>query len=160
MNALEVQTLARYWELMAREAASSDDRARVLATFPLFSGVGKRRLRKLVRDATFLELAPGETIVAGDAPGDSLYVILGGRAKTRWSSPSRTLHVGDYFGELSVLSGSARSTTFVATRELHLMRLPRTSFLRLARQEPAVSLAMLTDHYARFRGLELEAARS
>ena len=87
MDALEAQMmmrsrqLTRYWD-----RASSGDWARVLATFSLFSGIGKRRLRKLARHATLTELAPGHTIVAGDVSDDSLYVILGGRAKARGDS--------------------------------------------------------------------------
>jgi signal-transduction protein with cAMP-binding, CBS, and nucleotidyltransferase domain len=54
----------------------------VLATFPLFTGVSKRHLRRLARNATLAEFAPGETIVfAGDAD-EALYIILSGRAKT------------------------------------------------------------------------------
>ena len=55
----------------------------VLATFPLFTGVSKRRLRKIARNGTLAEFAPGETIIfAGDAD-DMLYIILSGRAKTK-----------------------------------------------------------------------------
>jgi CRP/FNR family cyclic AMP-dependent transcriptional regulator len=158
MNVREATVLLQAWQSLSRGAADSKDWARVLADFSLFSGVRRRRLRKLVSAATFLELARGEAI--GDAPGGSIYIILGGGARTLGASPTRTLTIGDYYGDLSAVGIRARSATLVATEELHVLRLPRTSVLRLARQEPAVSLAIIGDLCARLRRLELEIARA
>jgi hypothetical protein len=44
MNSLEAHMLMRYPGLAYRDHATSNDWARVVATFPLFSGVGKRRM--------------------------------------------------------------------------------------------------------------------
>jgi CRP/FNR family cyclic AMP-dependent transcriptional regulator len=151
VNGLEAHALMRHWD-----QPSTDDWAQVLATFSLFSGISKRRLRKLVRHATITEFAPGDTVVEKDAPADSLYVILGGTAKARGKPAARTLRTGDYFGELGLLNGAARSATVVATRELHVMSLPRQSFLRLASHHPAISLTMLRNLGAQFRQLETQ----
>ncbi|MGZ4396399.1 MAG: cyclic nucleotide-binding domain-containing protein [Gaiellaceae bacterium] len=132
---------------------------KVLAKFSLFSGISKRRLRKLVREATFAEFAPGDTVVATKDAADSLYVILGGTAKVRGKVAARTLRMGDYFGELGLLDGAPRSATVVATHELHVMRLQRHSFLRLAEHDPAISLTMLRNLGAQFRRLEIQTAQ-
>jgi CRP-like cAMP-binding protein len=50
---------------------------------------------------------------------------------------------GDYFGELAVVDGTARSAMIVANRELHVMRLPWRALLRLARRHPAIPLTVL-----------------
>ena len=121
MNALEAiallqpQTLTPSWD-----RPSARDWARVLAAFPLFSGVSKRRLRKLVGKATFAEFAAGNTIRSNREGADSLYVILGGSAKAVGASGARGLGVGDSLGEL-----------VVATQELHVMKLPKRSVPRL-----------------------------
>jgi CRP-like cAMP-binding protein len=146
--------LMRYWD-----RPSARDWARVLATFSLFSGISKRRLRKLVRNAKLAEFAPGDTVVERDSPGDSLYVILSGTAKARGKPAARTLRTGDYFGELAVLDGVPRSATVIATNELHVMKLRRESFLQLAKRNPAISLTMLGNLTAQFRQLETQAAR-
>jgi signal-transduction protein with cAMP-binding, CBS, and nucleotidyltransferase domain len=109
---------------------STADWARVLETFPLFSGISKRRLRKLVRKATFAEFAAGDTINAGESDSDSLYLILGGAATAR-DPAARALSVGDYFGEAALSERTSRSTRVVATQELHVMRLQRQSVLEL-----------------------------
>src|SRR5262249_37508379 len=65
------------------------DWANVLATFPLFSGVGKRQLRRVVRRATFAEYGRGDIVIQKGEPGDRLYVILGGSAKALGKPASR-----------------------------------------------------------------------
>jgi signal-transduction protein with cAMP-binding, CBS, and nucleotidyltransferase domain len=73
-------------ERLRRRAVHADRlqgaRAEVLATFPLFAGVSKRSPRKLVQKTTFAEFAAGETVLSRGRSTDSLYVILGGAAKT------------------------------------------------------------------------------
>jgi CRP-like cAMP-binding protein len=144
----------RYWD-----RSTTGDWARVLGTFSLFSGISKRRLRKLVRHATLAEFAAGDTVVMRDDAADSLYIILGGTAEARGKPAARTLQTGDYFGELALLEGARRSATVVATHQLQLMRLTRQSFLRLAQHDPRISLTMLRNLGAQFRWLEAPAAQ-
>jgi CRP-like cAMP-binding protein len=132
--------------------------ARVLATFPLFSGLSKRKLRKLAREATFAEFAPGDIVISNPESADWLHVILSGSAKVLAKPAARPLRAGDYFGELALLENAPRSAAVVATRELHVMKLPRQSFLRLARNHPAVAYTMLKDLSSQFRRLETQAA--
>jgi CRP-like cAMP-binding protein len=157
MNAMD--TAMQPLRLGYRDQATPADWAQVLASFPLFEAIGKRRLRKLVRQATFAEYAPGDTVIERGGRGDSLYVILGGSAVVRGKPAARTLHVGDYFGELGALHGVPRSAAIVATGELHVMRLPRELFLRLAHDDPTISLKMLDDLASQFRRLEARAAQ-
>jgi CRP-like cAMP-binding protein len=147
------QPLLRYWD-----CTSAKDWARVLAPFTLFSGMSTRRIRKLVRHATFAEFAPGDTVVARNAPADWLYVVLGGTAKARGMQDDRTLRTGDYFGEVGLIAGPARAATVIATGELHVMRLPRNAFLRVAQDDPRISLTLLRNLAAQFRTVETQAA--
>jgi CRP-like cAMP-binding protein len=138
--------------------ASPADWAEVLATFPLFEGVPERRLRALVRHATFAEYGAGDIVIEQGAPGDSLYVILSGSARARGRPAARTLGVGDYFGEMGLLDRAPRSATVAATGELHVMRLPRQAFLSLAEHHPAISLRMLSNLGSQIRRLEIRPA--
>ena len=138
---------------------STSEWAEVLSGFPLFSGVSKRRLRKLVRNARFAELAPGDHVISSGDGADSLYVVLGGAAKALAKPAARPLGVGDYFGELALMDGAPRSATVVATEELHVMQVPRESLLQLAQRHPAVALTMLRSLSSQFRSLETQLAR-
>jgi CRP-like cAMP-binding protein len=146
--------LMRYWE-----RPRADDWAGVLATFPLFAHVGRRRLRKLVRQARLTELAPGERVLTKGESTDSLYVVLSGTATAVGTPAPRRLHTGDYFGELALVDGAPRSATVVATGELHVMALPARSVLRVARRQPALTLALLRDISTQLRRLEAVAYR-
>jgi ATP-binding cassette, subfamily B, bacterial HlyB/CyaB len=153
LTLMHPKALMQYWE-----QPSTEGWAEVLATFSLFSGVSKRRLRRLVRHATVAEIPPGDAVVVKDAPTDSLYLILGGTAEVRGKPAARTLRAGDYFGELALVGGEPRSATVAATRHLHVMGLPSQSFLRLVQRDPEILLTMLSNLGAQFRRLETQAA--
>jgi CRP-like cAMP-binding protein len=136
--------------LRYEDRATVGDWADVLATFPLFAGVGKRHRRKLVRNAKLAELARGESIGSTGAGTDSLYVVLGGEAKMLRPTPAQ-LRTGDYFGELGVLGGRPHSLLVVAEHHLHLMKLPRQAVLELASRHPPVTTTLLKDLGLRLR---------
>ena len=135
--------------------ASPSDWAEVLSTFPLFSGIAKRRLRKLARHSTVAEYGRGDMVIQKGTSADSLHIILSGSAKALGKPASRTLRTGDYFGELSLLDGTPRSATVIATSELHLMKLPRQTFLELT-HDPEISLQMLRTLGSQLRRLEAQ----
>ena len=143
-----------------RDHTTAGDWADVLATYPLFKGISKRRLRKIARTATIAEFAPGETIISAGDHGDALYVILAGEADAVSKHAPRTFRTGDYFGELALIDGRRRSATVLATSDVHLIKLPCRTVLKLARRNPALTLTMLRHLTARLRQLEAERARA
>jgi CRP-like cAMP-binding protein len=142
------------------DQARVSDWVDVLATFPIFSGVRKRQLRELVRAARFEEFAPGETVIAKGETADSMFVIISGSAKVLGRTPGRPLRTGDAFGELALLDGGPRTRTVVAARELHVMRIPAGSFLRLSERYPVVPLTLLSNLTSQFRRVEKQLALS
>ena len=159
MNGLEALAFIRAPETIQRwNRANIDDWAQVLASFTLFSGVSKRHLRRLVRSASLAELAAGETVISRGDRSDALYVILGGAAKVVRRPAARELGSGDYFGEMALIDGAPRSATVVATQELHVMRLPAKSVLRLIRRNPEITVTMLRNLSTQLRRVEPQAA--
>lgn len=140
------------------DGGGAADWAGVLAGFPLFSGLGRRRLNKLARRATVDEYAPGDYVVHAGMPGDALHVILGGTARVLGKRAPRALHTGDYFGELSLLNGTPVSATVVAVTDLHVLNLPREAFLELTEHDPHASLEMLTALGSQLLRLEAQVA--
>jgi CRP-like cAMP-binding protein len=136
------------------DEASDRDWARVLAQFPLFSQMRKRRVRRLAHRAQFAVFGRGDIVVSRGERPDAFFIILSGEAEARFKPAARKLRVGDYFGEIGLLDNRDRSATVVATTELHVMRLSSEAFLELAEEEPRVALTMLRELGARMRRLE------
>ena len=67
--------------------------------------------------------ADGATVVLAGARGDSMHIILNGRARVRTpGGHTRTLGDDDCFGELALLDGGNRSATVTAVGELTTAR--------------------------------------
>jgi CRP-like cAMP-binding protein len=161
MNNLELAALIHVRALpRPGDQPTSGDWADVLASFPLFTGVSKRRLRRLACSATLAEFAPGEPIIFAGDSDEVLYIILSGHAKTRSRGDGRVLRVGEYFGEVALIDRRPRSATVVAVSDMHVMQLPSRSVLELARKHPAITLTMLRDLTTRLRRLEAEGAHA
>jgi len=161
MNKLELLTLLHAHELpQCWDQPTPDDLASILGTFPLFSGVSRRRLRGLVSNATLAEFAPGETIISPGDQGDVLYIILAGHAKATSSRISQVFRTGDYFGEVAMIDGHAGSLNIAAMSYVQVMKFPSRAVLNLARRHPAITITMLENLTARLRGRETQAARA
>jgi CRP-like cAMP-binding protein len=156
MNPIHAQMLLRETRLTYRDGTSSDDWARVLETFALFAGISRRRVRRLARSASISSFSAGEIVFAHDDPNDSLYVILGGTAKSHGRCEASSLGIGDAFGLDVSLSGISASGLVVAAEELHLMRLPRRALRLHAHKGAAPNFAGLRAARARFRELRAQ----
>jgi CRP/FNR family transcriptional regulator, cyclic AMP receptor protein len=153
MNGIAALTVRSDWN-----HTSDRDWADVLARLPLFDGIGRRDLRRIAGESEFAEFAPGETVVATRAPSDYFYVVLSGKAEAIARPASRTLELGDYFGEMGMLDGEPRSASIVATSDLHVMRLPRRAFNAALQRHPTIARRFLTELGTRVRTLEHQAA--
>ncbi len=93
---------------------------------------------------------PSSSIVfrQGD-PGDAFYVVASGTVGvyvTDRRGAAETLvtvlHAGEPFGEMALLSNIPRSATIRAEMDCDVLRLDRSSFLDLVRDQPTVALAV------------------
>lgn len=129
------------------------DWARVLGELPLFEEVGRRQLNKIAALARVGTYDPGTVVIQQGEPGDAFHLILSGKARVLAKRP-KLLRTGNYFGEMALLDGAPRSATVVADSELQTMMIPRAPFLRLLKNEPSITLALLTRLAGRVRALE------
>jgi CRP/FNR family transcriptional regulator, cyclic AMP receptor protein len=134
------------------ERPTERDWADVLGALPLFSRLSKRHLRGLARFAQVDDHSPGEVIIQAGESGDSLFLVLEGRARVL--GKSRELKPGDFFGEMALVDGEPRSATITATDRVRTMKLPRRSFLKALKQDPQIGLAIMESLAGRVRRLE------
>jgi CRP/FNR family transcriptional regulator, cyclic AMP receptor protein len=116
----------------------------VMASVPLFESLSRRHLKKIAGLISTVEYDAGDTVIQEGEPGDSFFVAVSGQARVL--SGGRTLHrliPGDHFGEISLLDGRPRSASVVAETPLSLLQLPRTSFLKMVREDADLARALL-----------------
>jgi CRP/FNR family cyclic AMP-dependent transcriptional regulator len=130
------------------------DWVEVLAGVPLFSRLGNRRLRDLVRRSFVAEYAGGDVVLVGGERPDFLYVILSGTARVVGKPAARALRDGDYFGELALLDGQPRSASVVADGELHVIKIPASAFREAIEREPEIALTIMRELAQRLRRAE------
>ena len=124
----------------------------VLGALPLFSGVSKRHLRVIAKLAWRVDHAPGEIIVQAGDRGNSMYLMLEGRARV--VGKSRVLRPGDFFGEMALIDGGPRSATIIAASQVRVMMVQRRAFLKVLEQNPQIGLAIMETLAQRVRRLE------
>lgn len=107
-----------------------------LRTTTLLSGLSVAEAAVL---GTFMErrvAIPGDRIIREGEIGDELYLIESGEAEviigTRTGRPVMVakLGSGEYFGEISLITGGERTADVVASTEMTLMRLTKQDYLR------------------------------
>jgi CRP-like cAMP-binding protein len=128
------------------------DWSEVLGALPLFSGVPKRHIRAIAKLAWPADRAPGEVIVQAGDRGNSMYLLLEGRARVL--GKSRVLRPGDFFGEMALIDGGPRSATIIAASHVRLMMVQRRAFLKVLKQNPQIGLAIMETLAQRVRRLE------
>jgi CRP-like cAMP-binding protein len=134
------------WLMLARHVGS-------------FQALSEKQLRKVAKLFTIERYANRDTVILAGARGDSLHVVLNGRARVRTpSGHSVALGVDDCFGELALIDGAPRSATVTAVGELTTAMLTRTDFQKLLKSEPGIAIGILDGLVAIVRDMELAAA--
>jgi CRP-like cAMP-binding protein len=123
-----------------------------MGALPIFSGVSKRHVRAIAKLAWPLDHAPGEVIVQAGDRGNSMYLMLEGRARV--VGKSGVLRPGDFFGEMALIDGGPRTATIIAAGPVRTMMVQRRAFLKVLKQNPQIGLAIMETLAKRVRRLE------
>ncbi len=127
--------------IMKQPSAPADlsEPVRLLGSLPLFTGVSPEGLEHLVRFGLTHTIAPGHVAVREQEPGDSMFFILDGDFNVMKDQRITTvLHKGDFFGEMSLLTGEKRTAQVEAATRGTLLEIDRSAFKILIETEPAV----------------------
>lgn len=132
--------------------------ANMLARVPLFEGCTNMDLSRIASLSEERIYKEGQVIVKAGDPGKAFYVITNGKVKVvAGESPEgrkeAELGRGEFFGELSLLDGDARTRTVVAETPLETIRIDRSAFRRLLRKEPNLAIRLLEGMARRTRNI-------
>ena len=126
-----------------------------LARIPLFSGVSKRHLKRLLDSSKEVQHQPDRVLAQEGLGALAFHLILDGTVQVvRGDTVVRELGVGDHFGEISMIDGKPRSLTVKAVTTVRTLAIPHADFDKLLDDEPTVAKALLVELCARLRSAE------
>jgi tetratricopeptide (TPR) repeat protein len=121
---------------------------------PLFEVLNDEERDALVREMEVETHNQGDVIISEGDAGSSMYLIASGEVKvyTRGNSGASVylaqLGEGDFFGEVSVLTGKPRTATITAGQRTELLRLDKTKLDNALAKFPGIR-RVLDDFYKR-----------
>lgn len=108
-----------------------------LQNLSLFSGVSEGELNRLCDTATLMECDAGTALIEEGGTTECLFVVADGGVRV-WTDALgkevelKTLEAGDYFGEVSLMSGKAATANVAAADDgCTVIQIPRDSFVEI-----------------------------
>jgi hypothetical protein len=127
-----------------RKPTSATQQAKSFLTTPLFEGFSQEELAAIIRGLQFIGFEPGDILVGEGAPGDSMFIIASGTAKAYVRNMKggfmkiKELSEGDFFGEVSVLTGKPRTATITAATDVEVLELDKATLDGITAKYPRV----------------------
>ncbi len=135
----------------------------------LFHPLKDSELRELSTHIRYAPFASGEVITRQGAEAHWLYILVKGEVSVRVSVSTggnttkdlvmekevSQLKAGDFFGEMSLMTGAPRASTVVALKEVECYRLDKEAFQNILRERPEIAQEIA--HIMARRRLRLEA---
>ncbi len=133
-----------------------------LRNVPIFADLEDKELERIARLGTRQKYKKGNLVVLEKESGAALFVIVSGKVKVvRTDEEGREVILsmfgpGEFFGEMSLLDGLARSASVVAVSKAELFMIHRRDFLETMHQFPAIAIALLAELAMRLRKADMQ----
>jgi CRP-like cAMP-binding protein len=124
--------------------ASTANYVEALARLSLFADLSHPQLEALAHSFAEEVFAEGQRVIRQDVSGGGFYVILDGEAKVVIDGQERArLSRGDFFGEISLLTGDPPVADVIATSLLRCLIIPDNELKAFLLKQPTVMYRML-----------------
>ena len=133
------------------------DRAGYLAAVDLFALLPEAERDQFAALSSERLFGAGQTVVRQGQAGESMFVVCRGRVRVivgESGAEVATIGPGGYFGEMSLLTGDARSATVAAMEDCLLLEITAADFRRIALSHPEVLVKVSHAVENRRTGLE------
>jgi cAMP-dependent protein kinase regulator len=133
---------------------------------PLFSDFSREELLAVIRGLNLLTYEPGEIIMTEGEPGSSLLILTTGMVRAfavnafGTNIQIRTMEEGEFFGEISLLTGKPRTATITAAAPCELLELDKKALDEIAKDHPHVMEVVQEFHDQRSGSTDEMMARS
>jgi CRP-like cAMP-binding protein len=132
------------------------DRLTILQRTPLFQRLNRRQIEHLSKRFVERSYEPGDKIVTQGKGGEGFFIIMEGQVEVirelagGTETALHTLEVGDFFGEMALLTERLRAASVVATQPTCCLVLTHWDFFGLLREDADMAVAVLQELAARF----------
>jgi small-conductance mechanosensitive channel len=128
-------------------------RVDALSRVDVFRALDAEKIDRLSRRLRMLMFGPGETILRQGDPGDSLYVVRSGAVAVQIGvlgafKEVATLSDGQFFGEMSLMTGATRAATVVAKSDVECYIVDKEAFQEILQEKPELA-GIISDILAR-----------
>ncbi len=131
-------------------------RKAVLRRIELFAQLDADDLERLARRSETRLYAPGERIVVQGQPGDELFIVVDGDVRVLAGGDEvARLREGDFFGEMSLLTGEERTATVEACGPCRLVVVGHRALKQALEHQPELAERLSAAQVDRQRALEL-----
>jgi CRP/FNR family transcriptional regulator, cyclic AMP receptor protein len=136
-----------------------DEARRLLASCALFRDLSEDERKGLIARARVRAFSSGDTVFLMGSLGDSMMAVLNGNVRISYPSPEgkeivlAMMQPGDFFGEIALLDGKARSADAKAVTACSLAVLERRDVLDFLQHHPNAWLGLIRVLCRRLRSL-------
>ncbi len=145
------------------EARRTGEIMNLLRRVEIFSHLSKGEQGDMVNAVRIKPYAAGETPVHQGAPGDSFYIIKSGKVDVivekapGESTVVATLGPGNFFGEMSLLTGAVRTASIRVVEDAEFIVIDRENFRSVLAENPSIAESL--SHVLAERQAKLDAER-
>ncbi len=139
---------------LSEQASENAQDLKELAASSLFASFKREALVEVLASTEVRSYDSGDIIVTEGEAGSSLFLIVSGMVKVFTKTEDGAnlqlaeLGLGDFFGEVSLLTGRPRTATITAHTDVTTIELERTSFDAIVKNHPEARTT-LEDFYKR-----------
>jgi CRP-like cAMP-binding protein/CheY-like chemotaxis protein len=138
----------------------------VLKKVPFFQALGKDGIDFIIERLKFKPFDRTEAVCKAGDPGDKMYIIISGNVKVVVAAEPAgeetviaNLGSGNYFGEMSLLTGEPRSASVITTEPSEMFILNKVDFDVIIERFPSITLSMTKIMSQRLRETNQMAAK-
>jgi cAMP-dependent protein kinase regulator len=116
----------------------------LLALSPVFSPLTLEERDEVISKFAMKEYAIGKDVIKEGDPGDSIFLVKSGRVKITTNKGGKIislaeLNAGDFFGEISLVTGKPRTATVTAETQAELLELKKADFDSILEKHPEIN---------------------
>jgi len=129
----------------AKHLRHLQERLEALNKVELFSSLHPSELRTIAEKLKHAPFAKGDIITRQGAVAHWLYMLVDGDADVYLETPGQerrklnTLHPGNFFGEMGLMTGAPRTATVIAATDVECYQLDKASFQEVLEHRPELA---------------------